>query len=348
MSPPPPSSSSSSATSLRDIIAPMDGEEGAYTSDTSTDEQLFFEEEEERRRRADRARSPRSRKPPPPPLSRVLSGNHLAPPPPPPTSSSIWRNLSRSPSPLGLIPIHRTFSSLIHKHEVPRKLLHVSIGFVVLYLYRTGHQPSHITPPLTAALIPIASADLLRFYSPTFNQLYIRLLGALMRESEVSGWNGVVWYLVGTITVLSVFPKDVATLSVLLLSWCDTAASTFGRAWGRYTPRIRRGKSLAGSLASFVVGAVTAAAFWGVVVPGTRPFWDDPVDGRMWAGVLGLKALGLGDVGVGGGWGLALMSVVTGVIASVSEAVDVFGLDDNVVIPVLSAVGVWGVLKVFG
>ncbi|KAG0636723.1 hypothetical protein HOY80DRAFT_1011087 [Tuber brumale] len=336
----PSPSPSSSSTSLRDII-PMDGngneDDDVYTSDTSTDSHSPRQELEE-------ARSPRSRKPPPPALSRVLSGNHLAPPPP----SSIWRNLSRSPSPLGLIPIHRTFSSLIHKHEVPRKLLHVSIGFVVLYLYRTGRQPIHITPPLTAALIPIASADLLRFYSPSFNQLYIRLLGALMRESEVTGWNGVVWYLVGTITVLSIFPKDVATLSILLLSWCDTAASTFGRAWGRYTPRIRRGKSLAGSLASFVVGAVTAAAFWGVIVPGTRPFWDDPVDGKMWAGRLGLQALGLGDAQVNGGWGLALMSAVTGVIASVSEAMDVFGLDDNVVIPVLSAVGVWGVLKIFG
>ena len=83
-------------------------------------------------------------------------------------------------------------------------------------------------------------------------------------------------------------------------------------------------------------------------MPGTRPFWDDPFDGKMWAGRLGLQALGLGDIQVDGGWGLALMSVVTGVIASVSEAMDVFGLDDNVVIPVLSAIGIWGVLKVFG
>ncbi|CAZ85432.1 unnamed protein product [Tuber melanosporum] len=317
----PSPSPSSSSTSLRDIV-PIGGngdeDDDAYTSDTSdtsTDSHSPRQELEE-------ARSPRSRKPPPPALSRVLSGNHLAPPPP----SSIWRNLSRSPSPLGLIPIHRTFSSLIHKHEVPRKLLHVSIGFVVLYLYRTGRQPIHITPPLTAALIPIASADLLRFYSPSFNQLYIRLLGALMRESEVTGWNGVVWYLVGTITVLSIFPKDVATLSILLLSWCDTAASTFGRAWGRYTPRIRRGKSLAG------IWRASQSA------PSLLP----P------SGALGLQALGLGDVQVNGGWGLALMSVVTGVIASVSEAMDVFGLDDNVVIPVLSAVGVWGVLRIFG
>lgn len=120
--PTPSPSRSSSSTSLRDIV-PMDGngdeDDGAYTSDTSTDSQspgLVEEVMGEEEKRAYRERSPRSRKPPPPALSRVLSGNHLAPPPP----SSIWRNLSRSPSPLGLIPIHRTFSSLVsllHPHS---------------------------------------------------------------------------------------------------------------------------------------------------------------------------------------------------------------------------------------
>lgn len=164
-----------------------------------------------------------------------------------------------------------------------------------------------------------------------------------MRESEVTGWNGVVWYLVGTISVLTVFPKDIAVLSILLLSWCDTAASTFGRAWGRYTPRIRRGKSLAGSLASFVIGALTAAMFFGSVVPGTPRWGDDPAGAVTWAG-----RLALGGSEVKGGWALGVMSVVTGLVASFSEAVDVFGLDDNVTIPVLSAIGVWGFLKVFG
>ncbi|KAF8253652.1 hypothetical protein K440DRAFT_532134, partial [Wilcoxina mikolae CBS 423.85] len=203
--------------------------------------------------------SPRARSPVPRDQYPHVQSDFLAPP------KSSWRTLSRSPSPLGLIPIHRTFTKFIHKHEVPRKLLHVSIGFLAIHLYRTGHHPSHLIAPLTSALIPVASADLLRFYNKSFNALYIRVLGALMRESEVRGWNGVVWYLVGTITVLAIFPKDVATLSILLLSWCDTAASTFGRLWGRYTPAIRQGKSLAGSLAAAVVGVLAAGLWWGCI-----------------------------------------------------------------------------------
>ncbi|KAK6525516.1 hypothetical protein TWF281_010578 [Arthrobotrys megalospora] len=265
------------------------------------------------------------------------SNGFLSPP------SSGWRSFSRSPSPLGLIPIHQTFRQLVHRHEVPRKVLHVSIGFLVLHLYKTGVQPANLTPVLGYALIPIVSADVLRFVSPSFNWLYIRVLGALMRESEFSGWNGVIWYMIGTWTVLAVFPKDIATLSILLLSWCDTAASTFGRLFGRYTPQIRKGKSFAGSLAALIVGSAATAYFYGKLVPDT-PFWpDDPAPALSYLGGLQLPVIGE----VGGSVALGIVSMVTGLIGSVSELTDVWGLDDNVVIPVLSAAGIWGFFRVF-
>ena len=108
------------------------------------------------------------------------------------------------------------------------------------------------------------------------NRLYIKVCGALMRETEVDGYNGVIWYLLGAWAVLRFCPKDIGAMSVILLSWCDTAASTFGRLWGRYTPRIRKGKSLAGSLAAMVVGVLSAAWFWGYLAPsyGAIQGWD--------------------------------------------------------------------------
>ena len=171
-----------------------------------------------------------------------------------------------------------------------------------------------------------------------------------MRESEVDGYNGVIWYLLGAWTVLRFFPKDVGVMSVLLLSWCDTAASTFGRLWGRYTPRIRRGKSLAGSAAAAVVGVFTAVVFWGWAVP-AYGYGDE---GFMFKGQLGIPkavkdTIGLKEgQGVVGGWvALGIVSVCSGLIASASEVVDLFGWDDNVTIPVLSGLGLWGFLKVF-
>ncbi|KAK2761238.1 hypothetical protein FQN54_001760 [Arachnomyces sp. PD_36] len=275
-----------------------------------------------------------------------------------------WRDFSRSPSPLGLIPLHRHYRTIIHRHEIPRKLLHVSIGFITLHFYARGLQTSAITPWLLSALLPIAATDFLRHRYQAVNKLYIRFLGALMRETEVTGYNGVIWYLLGAYISLRFFSKDVGVMGVLLLSWCDTAASTFGRLYGRYTIRLRRGKSLAGTLAAWGVGVITAAAFWGFFIPYIGPFPDDAPDAFMFTGKLNflpdcVKGL-LGWVGVNPGaaaesaatitgpLALGVVSVWTGVVAAGSELIDLFGWDDNLTIPVLSGIGLWGFLKVFG
>ncbi|KAI5458570.1 hypothetical protein BGZ63DRAFT_431997 [Mariannaea sp. PMI_226] len=279
------------------------------------------------------------------------TNGHLAPPQPT-TLGWSWRDFSRSPSPLGLIPIHRHWRTFVHKHEVPRKVLHVSIGFFVVWLYVNGTQTTAVTPWLMSALIPIAATDWLRHQYASFNRFYVKVLGALMRESEYSGWNGVIWYLLGAWIVLYGFPKDVGITSVLLLSWCDTAASTFGRLWGRYTPRLRRGKSLAGSTAAFIVGVATSYFFYGWLVPTFGPYPGD--ESFMFKGALSLpktivEAVGLSEEQskITGSIALGVMSLWSGFVASASEVVDIFGWDDNLTIPVLSGIGIWGFLKVF-
>lgn len=284
------------------------------------------------------------------PPTQTTNGTFLAPPQPVGGGWS-WRDFSRSPSPLGLIPIHRHFKTFVHKHEVPRKALHVSIGFFVVWLYTTGTQTTAVAPYLFAALVPIAATDPLRHRFAPVNRLYVRVLGALMRESEYAGYNGVIWYLLGAWIVLAGLPKDVAVMSVLLLSWCDTAASTFGRLWGRYTIRLRRGKSLAGSLAAFAVGVATSVFFYGWLVPTIGPKPGD--EGFMFKNVLALPAALVGEENrdawsITGSLALGVMSLVSGVVASASEVVDIFGWDDNLTIPVLSGLGIWGFLKVFG
>lgn len=172
-----------------------------------------------------------------------------------------------------------------------------------------------------------------------------------MRESEVNEkYNGVIWYLLGAWAVLRFLPKDVGVMSVLLLSWCDTAASTMGRMYGRYTPRIRKGKSLAGSAAAAVVGVLTAGLFWGWVVPRCWGFEDS----FMFKGELALPSGIRGAVGwkegqgtVGGWVALGVMGLWSGFVASASEVVDILGFDDNVTIPVLSGLGLWGFFKIF-
>lgn len=212
---------------------------------------------------------------------------------------------------------------------------------------------SQIHPVLLAMFIPIALTDVIRHRYWQVNRFYIRCLGALMRESEVDGYNGVISYLLGAWMVLRFCPKDVGVVSILLLSWCDTAASTFGRLWGHLTPRIRKGKSLAGTIAACLTGIITAVLWWG---------WLGPLYSHLNRGdnafafqnVLTLptqaqQLLGLSPAqsSITGYTALGVMSLVTGLVASGSEALDLFGWDDNLTIPVLCGAGLWGFLHAF-
>lgn len=151
--------------------------------------------------------------------------------------------------------------------EIPRKTLHSSIGlslfsipsllmffwpgFFTLYLYTSNGNSRNVIIALSSALAIIVPADLLRLNYPPFEALYERLLGFLMRESEKVGCfmlgsqsdsnffqkssNGVIWYILGTNTVLSLFPLDIATVSILmyvpsfLFAFVDSLTAFLGR-----------------------------------------------------------------------------------------------------------------------
>ncbi|EST09271.1 Phosphatidate cytidylyltransferase [Kalmanozyma brasiliensis GHG001] len=151
--------------------------------------------------------------------------------------------------------------------EIPRKVFHSSMGLLVLQLYFSKQDYTTVARNLSIFLGIVVTADVIRLNNPAFERFYERVLGFLMRESEKDKVNGVVWYLIGVISSLHFFPEDIACVSVMILSWCDTSASLFGRLFGKYTPPLphppfARRKSTAGFLAAVVTGALTAYLFW--------------------------------------------------------------------------------------
>ncbi|RUS16559.1 hypothetical protein BC937DRAFT_91075 [Endogone sp. FLAS-F59071] len=200
-------------------------------------------------------------------------------------------------------------------------------GFGVLYLYTHNGDPATIYRWLSLFFAIVVGADLLRFSYRPFNRLYIRLLGPLMRNHEVEAkFNGVAYYVAGCIIALALFPKDIASLSIVYLSWCDPTASICGRLWGRYTPRFNN-KSLAGSLGAAVAGVLVTYGFFTYMIANgfDHPSWSPDAPAP-----------------------LALVALYGGSVAAFAEGVDLFGWDDNLTIPVLSAVMMWGVLVLGG
>ncbi|AET37714.1 diacylglycerol kinase Ecym_1490 [Eremothecium cymbalariae DBVPG len=218
---------------------------------------------------------------------------------------------------------HEWFGDFITKHEVPRKVFHSSIGFVTLYLYTQNVDYKKVKWPLMVAFIIIGAVDMIRLRNPDINKLYCRFVGALMRKKEIHTYNGVLWYLLGLVISFGFFSKDVGLISLFLLSWSDTAASTFGRKYGHLTPKLARNKSLAGSIAAFVVGFITCSMFYGYFVP-AYSYVNLPGE-ILWSAETSHM-------------NLIQLSIIGGFVASLSEGIDLFNWDDNFTIPVLSAI----------
>lgn len=192
--------------------------------------------------------------------------------------------------------------------------------------------------------------------------------------------NGVIWYLLGVIVSLHLFPEDIASISVVILSWSDTCASMFGRLYGRYTPSMppplfARRKSVAGFAAAVLSSTLVVWLFWGtsIGVRGERPsglswtptgaatFGTPLAPGPYHTGWLGLRH---GFVSHASASWVAklgermhetprsippyLLYTSVGLLAGVVEAMDLGGMDDNLSIPILSGFGIWAILWGWG
>lgn len=268
---------------------------------------------------------------------------------------------------------------LVVKWEIPRKIFHATPGFVVLWLYWSRTDLDKIVQVLFYMFLFISTADLLRLNSVGFEHIYESVLGVFMRSAEKERVNGVIWYLIGVMVSLRLFPEDIASVSIVILSWCDPCASTFGRLFGKRTPSLpsplfARRKSLAGFVAATIMGSFVAYLFWGTSIAqhGERPSglsWTPGGHARFGTSLMpdelrtGWRGFSRGFASADANLGERMkgllqpqapaippmaMYISCGLIAGVTEALEMGGLDDNISIPILSAFLIWMMLWVWG
>jgi diacylglycerol kinase (CTP) len=169
----------------------------------------------------------------------------------------------------------------------------------------------------------------------------------------------------------------------MILSWADTAASAIGRKYGKYTPKLpsppfAKRKSLAGTMGAFFFGGLSAYIFFNYAAPfgsendltwlGERSalvptFVKTAISAtshhlQKWTG----PSTSFPDyLPIGKGalistrlpppkstiplWQVELICAVS---AALAEGLDIYGLDDNVIMPVLSGLMIWGALTILG
>ena len=142
-----------------------------------------------------------------------------------------------------------------YKNELFRKGIHLlSLSIPVIYYFITRELALMILVPFVIVSI---TADLYRYRSSKFGDLFYKIFGFLLRDHEKDhvrkNLNGATYVLIAAVLVVLIFPKVIAVTSFAILIISDISAALIGRRFGK---RKFLSKSLEGTSAFFVSACV--------------------------------------------------------------------------------------------
>ncbi|MCC6272434.1 MAG: hypothetical protein IT572_03105 [Deltaproteobacteria bacterium] len=198
-----------------------------------------------------------------------------------------------------------------------RKAFHTLSGLFGLWLYGySGLDESVVTLILATCFSGAALTEIVRRAFPSANQKICEKLRLIMRERERAKISSATWFMGAMLAVFLIFPKPAGILALYYTSVGDTAAGIVGSRWGRH--KLGAHVSVEGCLAAFTVCLVGTLLFASYGLPSFHPR----------------------------GWELWVFSLIAASVATVAEAT-IKKLDDNLVIPLVSATAVWLLMRAF-
>jgi dolichol kinase len=198
-----------------------------------------------------------------------------------------------------------------------RKLGHMFCGLSFLYfVIFSGLPKTFIWTLVTAFLVWGFSLETIRHLNPRVNDWVCRVFKPVMREREKRAINSGIFYMLSMLLIYFIFPLNVAILTMLFIAVGDTAAGVVGVKWGRH--KISKDVSWEGALACFITCAFMA--------------------------LIAHQYLFDGFI-LSGGFKLFFFCVVSGLIGAFAES-SLKNWDDNLVMPILSAPGLFLLMQI--
>jgi dolichol kinase len=194
-----------------------------------------------------------------------------------------------------------------------RKIWHMSTVFMMFLAY------VYLPPAVSMTILVVAGLtfipfDFLRHRFPALNDWAVHAFKPIMRQSEVKKLAGTTFLVTGVLIVDVLFPRPIVSLTLLFLAFADPIASYFGILYGK--DKIFGHKSIQGFIAAFCVCALVTFCF------------------LIYHGLM-LEHL-------------LVVSLLSGLVGAFAELVPIGKLDDNLTLPVMSAIGLSILFYFFG
>lgn len=194
-----------------------------------------------------------------------------------------------------------------------RKIWHMSGVFTMFLLY-VFLPPMVSMIALIIAWLAFVPFDFLRQRNPALNEWAVHAFKPIMRQSEVKKLAGTTFLVSGVLLINIIFPRQIVALTLLFLAFADPIASYFGILYGK--DKIFGHKSIQGFMAAFFVCTAVTLAYLLY-----NNFLLDH---------------------------LIVVSLFAGLVGAFAELIPIGKLDDNLTLPVMSAIGLTILFYFFG
>lgn len=185
--------------------------------------------------------------------------------------------------------------------HIARKVWHIlGVAFIIWLYTILPYKVALGVSSLAAGFV--VTCDYLRLQFKFFQKFVLFFMKPFMREEEKKSFTGLTYMLVGFWILILFFPRDVATMSMLFVMLGDPLASWFGSQYGK--DKIGD-KSLQGFIACFAVCTLISFGFL---------YYSDFLSER-----------------------LLYAALLAGLIGGIAELIQIPKLDDNLSMPVISA-----------
>ncbi len=145
--------------------------------------------------------------------------------------------------------------------HVARKIWHMGAGLIVTFLYVSAVSKESFISLLSAGLALTLLVEVVRLKNPVVNSICLKVFAPLIRVNEVHHTTGVPYFAASTLISAVIFPKPVAVLALLFLTFGDPIASFFGILFKNRSIAIYPGKSFQGTAAAFIVCALISRIY---------------------------------------------------------------------------------------
>ena len=198
--------------------------------------------------------------------------------------------------------------------EIVRHIFHIlcmsSVAFSAWYV-----EFDKVVTILSVLVLTLIPLDFLRKHVPILQLIANFLFGKLMRNDESNKLSGASYALLGGFICFVIFPREVATISILMFALGDPISNFVGTRYGK--DKIIGNKTLQGTIACFVICMIIS--FFYVSIVGEISFERYIVIGML-----------------------------AGCIGAITELVPILKFNDNFTMPTLSGCGIWILFISFG